>query len=155
MAIRAIRQFCWIDILLLMILGNLIGLVLVATKTGIFLVNINVAYLAFQFPALTMIEWKRVLTHLCWRPCIRSVAVLAVQAKKAGVNFRFRMTLYALRWRSPEDLIGMAGFALNLAVLAREGKASRMIEITQTVDAVVTIQAVWPKLIQMVLHKSG
>lgn len=88
--------------------GDGIGLVVVATEAGIFCVSPWMAYLAICFAPVAMVKREIMNVKLCWRPCLGSMAGLALETKKSSMNCGFRVALNAFGGRAGELFLHMA-----------------------------------------------
>lgn len=74
------------------------GLMVVTAIAGVFDVFAWMAHLTSHFALIAMIQRKGMGVKLCRRPCLGGVAILALETKKASVDFRLQMTLAAFGW---------------------------------------------------------
>jgi hypothetical protein len=82
------------------------------------------------------------------------MAVLAFQTEETRVNFGLIVASDAFHWRTSEYFSTVAGLALNLCMPALQSKPGIMIEITQPVNAIMTIQTGPSEQSGMLIHKS-
>ena len=114
-------------------------------------------FLAADQPFPTMIQGEGVVLEQRWRPGIGAVAVLALQPKGTGVDFRFRMTFRACGWGAGKYCRlrrrAMTGLTHDLGMSPIQDKEAVVIEIAHAVDPIVTFHAAGTEMSQMALHK--
>ncbi len=134
---------------------NLSRLVVVTTIAGVFHIVFDMAQLAFRIAITAMVQREVMDAQSGRRPGSICVAVLALQSKKAGMNFGLFVACHTFAWRALEFISVMALLALEFFVSAGNDKKVVMIEAVHPVHAVMTIQTGNPKLILVLGHKSG
>ena len=120
---------------------NAFGLMVVAAITGVFDVVARMAYLTSYFALTAMIQREGVGMKLCRRPCLGSVAILALETEKAGMDARFQMTLATFGWGAGKFLLHMTLRTIQFGVFAIQRKVIGVIESLHSVCAIVTFQA--------------
>jgi hypothetical protein len=111
-------------------------------------------YLAGHFALAAMVQGKCVAAQLRRQPAVGSMAVLALQPKKASVDLGFTVTPGAVLRDALEDLACMAGFASQFGVSSLQREDIGVIEIAHLVESIVAIQAIFTKLADMFRYKS-
>lgn len=81
------------------------------------------------------------------------MAVLALDAKKAGMNLGLCMALHTLRYCSDEFLFLVALLALQLGMATVQREEAGVVEIAHPVSTVMALQAIRTKLRQVFLDE--
>jgi hypothetical protein len=81
------------------------------------------------------------------------MAILALQSKAPGVDFRFSVASGALAGCSFKDSFLVAGCAIDRGVLSFQGENLGMLKATEPVDSIVAIQTAWTIALDVVRHK--
>jgi hypothetical protein len=107
---------------------NLGRLVFVTTVASVVTIALGMARPAGILWQAAMVKGKHVELQISWSPCIRVVAVLALQTKRARVQGRFGMASGAVLRGIQEDLFKMAGFTLDFRMATFQWKILPMVE---------------------------
>jgi len=128
--------------------------VIVAAVAGKLHITVRVAYLAGNLSLVPMVKWESMLVQCCWGPGMRCMAVLALDAKKAGMDLGLRMALHTLRCRPDEFLLTVALLALQLGMATVQREEAGMVEIAHPVSTVMALQAIRTQLRQVFLDEN-
>jgi len=86
-------------------------------------------------------------------PGLRGVAVIALQPKDTRMDCRFWVALGAFRWCASIFTIGVAICTLYYGMLSIEREEIGVLEVTQTVDAIMAYQARTTELGDVFAHE--
>jgi len=115
----------------------------------------GVASRAFQRALFPMVQGESVLAQLGGQPGIDRMAVSAVGAKDAQMNFRLSVAGHTLARGALEHLVDVAGSAFGRSVLAGQRPDVSVIKIGHAVQPIVAILATCPKEGSVLAHKVG
>ncbi len=88
-------------------------------------------------------------------PGSRAVAAVTCQSKESGMDGRFLMAAGAGRRRAFELLAGMARAAIQAGMLPIEREDLRVRKSRHAICAIVTLQAVAAKILEVLRHERG
>lgn len=140
-----------------MILGNLVHLMVMAVITSVLSVCRSVTGIALQLHTLfiqAMVQWECVLSQGCRAPRIGSVAISALQPKNACVDVWLFVAIRTLRRGATINLVRVAVGALQCRMCSFQWKKCCVVEILQTVDPIVTHQALGTELSLVFRHEN-
>jgi hypothetical protein len=116
MTCNTVSQFVIRYSFLLVNLLNGLRLVFMTPKTGVFNVSLGMACLARYFSLAAMVQGECMTAQFCRPPTVGSMAILALEPKKTGMDFRLTMASSAVPRDGLESFICVAGFAFELSV---------------------------------------
>ena len=121
-------------------------MMLMTAITGIFIVCIVMANLAFYLPLTSMIDWELVADKLRWIPIRGEMAIFASEPKITGVDLWLKVTCGTLVRSIFVQVSRMVILATYLFVASIQREEIRMSELMHTIDTVMAFKTFIPVL---------
>jgi hypothetical protein len=134
--------------------ADFVGLVIMATVTGVLGVGPGMASLTIQRAMASMVQGKCVHLHPRWRPGLGGMAVMALQAKEAFVNDRLGVTFDTLDRDLFKYFVRMTGLTGQRSMRSIQNKEIGMVEIVHAVGSIMAVQAGRSKFRQVLPHEN-